>query len=82
MNTLILIFFGTLVGGLVSPQSNNSRSLDMLMGILGALASSAFISALGLEAASFYTTFNFLIVMLGAVVIIYMGRSLNRLPQN
>ena len=81
MDIIILIFFGSLVGWLVSKPRYN-RMWDIAMGALGALACSAAINAVGIPGSSGYTTYTFMVAMLGAVFIIYVGRSLNRFPQN
>jgi len=81
MNAFILMFFGAFVGWLVSKPHYNTR-WDIAMGVIGALASSAFINSLGMPGATGYNTYTFLVAMMGAVTIIYIGRSLNRFPQN
>lgn len=81
MDTFILMFFGAMVGWLISKPSYNKR-WDITMGIVGALASSAIITSLGMPGATGYNTYTFIIAMMGAVAIIYIGRSLDRFPQN
>jgi uncharacterized membrane protein YeaQ/YmgE (transglycosylase-associated protein family) len=80
MDILILIFFGSFVGWLVSKPSytSYSRSWDIAMGAIGALACSAAISAIGIPGSAGYTTYTFVVAMMGAVAIIYIGRSLGR----
>ncbi len=81
MDILILMFFGGIVGWLVSKPSQNRR-WDIAMGIVGALASSSLISAIGMPGAAGYTTYTLLVALTGAVAIIHIGRSLNRFPHN
>jgi len=82
MDTFILMFFGAIVGWLVSKPRYTNKRWDIILGIVGALASSAIISSFGLPGATGYNLYTFLIAMMGAVTIIYIGRSLNRFPQN
>jgi len=77
IDTIILMFFGAVVGWLVSKPSQNLR-WDIVMGIVGALASSALISSLGIPGATGYNTYTFMVALMGAVAIIYIGRTLDK----
>lgn len=77
VNTLILITLGVITGLLVS-KSQYQKSWDMIVGALGALATDLIIRITGTG----YNPYAFLMVMLGAVTIIHIGRFLQIFPQN
>ena len=81
MDILILMFFGSLTGWLVSKPRFN-RLGDIVMGTIGALASASVVRAFGHPAATGYNAYTFTIAMMGAVAIIYIGRSLQGFPQD
>lgn len=77
MNTLILIILGSIVGLVVS-RPRYSKGIDVIMGSMGTLATSAIIGTMGL----LYNAFSFLFIMIGSVIVIYIGRSLENLPHS
>lgn len=81
IDLFILMFFGAIVGWLISKPRYNRR-WDIAMGTIGALASSSLVSAFGRSGATGYNGYSFIIAMVGAVLVIYIGRSLERFPQN
>ncbi len=72
MNTIILILLGIMAGFSVSKSKFHRKGQDLVMGTVGTLASNALISAMGI----IYNSFSLVIILLGSVFIIHIGRLL------
>ena len=81
MDILLQIIFGTYVGWM-SSKRGDSRQLDIILGILGAMTGSLLMNAFGLPGVSGYNIYSFLVAMSGAITVILIGRSVIRIPQS
>ena len=80
MDTLIIIFFGSVIGWLISKKPYDVF-WDIVFGVLGAMTSNLLLDGFGLPAVSGYNIYSFLVAMVGAVTVIYFSRSLHLLPE-
>jgi uncharacterized membrane protein YeaQ/YmgE (transglycosylase-associated protein family) len=79
MHTLILVTFGLIVGSLASlPRSQTFW--DIILGMIGATAGGLIISSFGMPVPAGYGFYSFIVALMGAVMIIFIGRFLEEIP--
>lgn len=80
MSILIWIIFGALVGGLASYLMRSEHSIweDIFLGILGAFVGGFLMNISGGAGVTGFNMYSFFVAIAGSVVIIYLGRLLNR----
>lgn len=82
MNILLWIIFGALVGWLASIiMGINTRQglfMDIILGIVGALVGGFIMNAFGAQGVTGFNLRSFAIALIGAVIVIWIGRALRR----
>jgi len=82
MNVVVWIIFGALAGWIASiimrTNANQGLLMDIVMGILGALLGGFFMDFFGQPGVTGFNIYSLLIAVLGAVVLIYIGRLFQR----
>ena len=82
MGILLWIIFGALVGWLASlvmktdPQQGAFGNI--LLGIIGAVVGGFIMNFLGYSGVSGFNLYSLLVALLGAVVVVWIGRALHR----
>ncbi|HYV33848.1 MAG TPA: GlsB/YeaQ/YmgE family stress response membrane protein [Candidatus Limnocylindria bacterium] len=77
MDIILAILFGLYAGWMAS-GSKNPLGSSIILGILGALASSLFMKSLGWQGVYAYNTYSFFVAIIGAVSCVYIGHILLR----
>jgi uncharacterized membrane protein YeaQ/YmgE (transglycosylase-associated protein family) len=77
METLILIILGAFIGYAISSRGYK-KHLDIIMGIMGALASSAIIGSINTPL-EINGVFMLLMIEAGALLVVYIARFLDNL---
>ncbi len=79
MNLLLWIILGLLAGWLASIVMKTSRQnvlMDIILGILGALIGGFIMNILGLSGITGFNIYSIIVAIIGAVILIWLGRSL------
>jgi len=78
MSIILWIIFGAIVGWVASiiMKTNASQGflMDILMGIIGAVVGGFIMNALGERGVTGFNLYSFIVAILGAVAVIYLGR--------
>ena len=78
MNLILWIIFGAIAGWIASMimRTNSGQGLlmDVVMGVLGALLGGFIMDFFGQSGVTGFNLYSLLIAVLGAVVLIYVGR--------
>lgn len=81
MNILLWLLLGLVAGYIASvvmkTNSQQGMLMDIVMGILGALAGGFLMSLFGAEGVTGFNLYSILVATAGAVVLIWLGRTLN-----
>lgn len=81
MNILLWIIFGALVGwvGSIIMKTNTRQGLimDIVLGIAGAFLGGFIVSFFGGRSVTGFDLYSFLVALLGAVVLIWIGRKVS-----
>ena len=84
MNIILWIVFGALVGWVASIiMGTNARQglfMDIILGILGALVGGFILNAFGAPGITGFNIRSFLVALIGALIVIWIGRVLRRKP--
>ncbi len=82
MNILIWIIFGAIAGWLASivMKTNASQGTlgDILLGIIGAFVGGLIFNFFGAPGVSGFNAYSMIVAIVGAVVLIWLGRMLRR----
>lgn len=80
MTILLTIVMGAIVGYLASiiMKSPQGMLMDIVLGIVGAIVGSFIMNLLGQPGAAGFNVYSFLVALLAAIVIIWVGRLLAR----
>jgi uncharacterized membrane protein YeaQ/YmgE (transglycosylase-associated protein family) len=80
MGILLWIIFGALAGWVASLiMKTNSRQgtvTDIVLGIVGSVVGGFIMGLVGQPGMTGFNTYSFVVAVIGAVVIIYLGRAL------
>lgn len=80
MNLIIWIIFGALAGWLASlvmkTDANQGFFGDIVLGIIGAIVGGFLMSFFGQSGVTGFNLYSVLVAMIGAVVVIWIGRRL------
>jgi uncharacterized membrane protein YeaQ/YmgE (transglycosylase-associated protein family) len=76
-----LIMFGGIVGWLAS-RTGKYFFWDIILGVLGAIIGGLAVSSFGLPPPIGYNLYSFIIALMGAVVIIFIGRYMEQISLN
>ncbi len=84
MNIILLIVFGGIVGWLASiiTESRGGVLWDIILGIVGSLLGGWIMNAFGQPGVSGFNLYSFLVGILGAIVLVYIGRALQSATHN
>ena len=86
MNVFLWIVFGALAGWLASiimrNNANQGLLMDIVMGIIGALAGGFIMNIFGQPGVTGFNFYSLLIAVLGAAALIWIGRMFTRSPVN
>lgn len=78
MNLLAWIIFGALVGWIASIIMKTDKSqgllMDIVLGIIGAFVGGLIISVFGRPGVTGFDLYSFVVALLGAIVLIWLGR--------
>lgn len=80
MNLLLWIILGAISGWVASiiTRSGTSTVMDVILGIVGALVGGLILSLFGQPGVTGFNLYSVLVSILGAVVLIYIGRMFSR----
>lgn len=82
MNILLWIVLGAIAGYLASVvmKTNDSQGAlgDIILGILGAIVGGFAMNIFGQPGVTGFNLYSILVAVLGAVVVIYLGRAMSR----
>lgn len=80
MSLVLWIIFGALVGWIASLiMDTNQRQgvvMDIILGVVGAFVGGTIMSFLGQSGFSGFNLYSFIVALLGAVVLIWVGRKI------
>ena len=80
MNIILWIIFGAIAGWLASVITGSGHGLvwDIILGIIGALLGGFIMNALGSPGVTGFNLYSFIVAIIGAIIIIWIGRMFNR----
>ncbi len=81
MGLLLSIIFGAVVGWIASMIMGAGRGevlWDIVLGILGSVVGSFIMSAIGQPGVSGFDLYSFAVAVIGAIILIYLGRMFRR----
>lgn len=82
MGIILWIVFGAIAGWIASVFMNtNSRqgtAMDIVLGIVGAVVGGFLMGLVGQSGVNGFNLYSLLVAVIGAVVVIYLGRMLKR----
>lgn len=82
MGIILWIIFGGLAGWMASiimkTDSNQGTITDIIMGIIGAVVGGFLMGLVGQSGVTGFNLYSFIVAIIGAIVIIYLGRLLRR----
>ena len=78
MGVILWIIFGALAGWVASiimkTNSGQGTISDIIMGIVGAVVGGFIMNLLGLSGVNGFNLYSFAVAVIGAIVVIYIGR--------
>lgn len=78
MNIILWIIFGALVGWVASLIMKTDKSqgfiIDVILGIIGAFVGGFLMSLFGAEGVTGFNIYSFVVALIGAVLLIWIGR--------
>ena len=82
MGIILWIIFGGLAGWIASvimkTNSNQGTVTDIIMGIIGAIVGGFLMGLVGQSGVSGFNFYSFIVAIIGAIVVIYLGRMIKR----
>jgi uncharacterized membrane protein YeaQ/YmgE (transglycosylase-associated protein family) len=80
MNIILWLVLGAIAGSIASSLTKSSHSLviDILLGIFGASVGGFLLNLLGGDGVTGFNIYSLLVSVVGAVVLITLGRALHR----
>lgn len=82
MGIIFWIIFGALAGWIASmvlkTNSSQGTMTDMVLGIVGAIVGGFLMGLIGKPGVTGFNLYSFFVAVIGAVVIIYIGRMLKK----
>jgi len=82
MGIILWIIFGGLAGWMASiimkTDSNQGTITDIIMGIIGAVVGGFLMGIVGQSGVTGFNLYSFIVAIVGAIVVIYLGRLLRR----
>ena len=80
MNILVWIIFGAIAGWLadVVMKSDHGMIEDIILGIIGAIVGGFIMNSLGEPGVTGFNLYSLLVAVIGAALLIFLGRVLHR----
>ena len=82
MGIILFIIFGALVGWIASlimkTDSNQDTVMDIVLGIVGSVVGGFLMGMVGQAGVTGLNLYSLIVAVIGAVVIIYLGRMMRR----
>jgi len=82
MDIILWIIFGALAGWVASiimkTNSQQNTLIDIILGIVGSVVGGLLMNFFGQSGVTGFNIYSFAVAVIGAVVIIYLGRMLRR----
>jgi uncharacterized membrane protein YeaQ/YmgE (transglycosylase-associated protein family) len=82
MGIVLWIIFGGLAGWMASVimknDSNQGTVTDIIMGIIGAVVGGFLMGLVGQSGVNGFNLYSFIVAIIGAIVVIYIGRMIKR----
>lgn len=82
MGIILWIVFGGLAGWIASiimkTNSTQNTLKDIMMGIIGAIVGGFLMGLIGQSGVNGFNIYSFIVAIIGAIVVIYFGRIINR----
>ena len=80
MNIILWIIFGAIAGWLASVITGSGHGIvwDIILGIIGALLGGFIMNALGSPGVTGFNLYSFIVAIIGAIIIIWIGRMFHR----
>lgn len=82
MGIILWIIFGALAGWIASvimkTDYRQGTSMDIIMGIIGAIVGGFLMGLVGQEGVSGFNLYSLVVAVIGAVVVIYLGRRIRK----
>jgi uncharacterized membrane protein YeaQ/YmgE (transglycosylase-associated protein family) len=80
MGILLWIVFGAIAGWVASmfmnTDGNQSTVTDIILGVVGSIVGGFIMNLMGQSGVTGFNLYSFVVAVLGAVVVIYLGRML------
>jgi len=82
MGIILWIIFGGLAGWVASlimkTDSNQGTMKDIIMGVIGAIVGGFLMGLVGQSGVTGFNIYSFLVAIVGAIIVIYIGRMIRR----
>lgn len=82
MGIILWIIFGGLAGWIASvimkTDSGQGTVKDIIMGIIGAVVGGFLMGLFGQSGVNGFNLYSFIVAIIGAIVVIYLGRMINK----
>ncbi len=84
MGIILWIVFGAIAGFIASNIMGKGEGLlwDIILGIVGAIVGGFIMNALGYAGVTGFNLYSTIVAVIGAIIVIYIGRLLRQRPQN
>ncbi len=83
MGIIIFIIFGALAGWLASmlmgTDAYQGTLMDIALGILGSMVGGLIMNFFGLSGVTGFNLYSLVVAIIGAIVVIYLGRMIRRM---
>ncbi len=80
MDILVWIVFGAIAGYIASIVMKSGHGVleDVILGIIGAFVGGFIMNSLGQSGVTGFNVYSFVVAVIGAIVVIFIGRRLHR----
>jgi uncharacterized membrane protein YeaQ/YmgE (transglycosylase-associated protein family) len=80
MNILVWIVFGAIVGWIADLVMSSDHGLveDIILGIVGAFVGGLVMNMLGQSGVTGFNIYSFVVAIIGAVILIFLGRVVHK----
>ena len=84
MGIIIWIIFGAIVGFIASNIMGKGEGLlwDIILGIVGAIIGGFIMNLFGYAGVTGFNLYSTVVAVIGAIIVIYIGRALRQKPSN
>jgi uncharacterized membrane protein YeaQ/YmgE (transglycosylase-associated protein family) len=84
MGIIIWIIFGAIVGFIASNIMGKGEGLlwDIILGIVGAIIGGFIMNLFGYAGITGFNLYSTVVAVIGAIIVIYIGRALRQKPSN